>query len=245
MRLSRPVISSLFALILTPAFASLVTDTAQVSDGIHSGGPETVADYYGSGADDGFFEYGIASFNTASLGGQFTTSTFGNTVTSINSATYTLTVNDRGFSDGTQVQFFLITDDFDNDFSSLFYDDFVDDVTGLDPSQYTTAPISLGTYSLSGAMDTLTGGSTEVFNLGLSPAAESAMVNSINSGSEFSISIHATGFNDDITFSGVGNTFDPGDPQLAIDADVIPEPTTFLTVVLFAAGLFFYKRSAK
>lgn len=234
--------TAVLALTILPAHAILVSDTAQVSDGIHSGGPTGTTDYYGSGADDAFFEYGIASFNTASIGGQFTTSAFGNTVTGINSAAYTLTVNDRTFSDGTQVQFYLITDALDGNYSGLFYDDFVDDITGLDPSQYTTAPISLGTYSLSADMGSLSGGSTEVFNLSLSTAAETALVNSINTGSEFSISIHATGLNDDITFSGIGNTFDPGDPLLGLDADVIPEPTTLLTVLVFGLGLVYLRR---
>lgn len=38
---------------------------------------------------------------------------------------------------------------------------------------------------------------------------------------------------DDITFSGVGNTFDPGDPALSINA--VPEPSSL--AVLAVAGL--------
>ncbi len=195
-----------------------VTDTAKVGGSIHTNGNQGATEYYGSGDDDNFEEYGIMGFNAASKGLQFAPSTFGGILSDITSITYTLTVNDRTFSDGTQVQFFLTTDAFDDDYSSLTFASGVDAITGIDPAQYTNAPVSLGTYNLSADMGTLAGGATEVFNLSPPAAAKTALINAINSGAEFNISIHAVNVADDLTFSGVGNTFDPGAPELSITA---------------------------
>ena len=204
------------------AASGQVTKSATTSVNIESGGPGTTADYYGSGADDGFEEYGIATFTT------FSAADFGGSLTDITSVTYDLTVNDRGFSDGSDFRLVLSTDQFGGDYSALSFNAAVDDANGLDPSQYTNAVHDLGVYDIPGSVDmSADGGEVISYTLNLTPAAETDLISAINAGNEFSLSIHATNVADDITFSGVGNTFDPGDPQLTI----VPEPSTYAAVL--------------
>ena len=204
------------------AASGQVTNAASFSVNIESSGPGSTSDYYGSGADDSFAEYGIATFT------DFSGADFGGSLTSITSVQYDLTVNDRSFSDGSDFRLVLSTDQFGGDYSALSFNAAIDDANGLDPSQYTNAVHDLGVYDIPGSVDmTADGGEVLSYTLNLTPAAETALVSAINADNEFSISIHATNVNDDVTFSGVGNTFDPGDPQLTI----VPEPSTYAAIL--------------
>ena len=169
-------------------------------------------DYYGSGNDDAFAEYGITTFN-------FTAGDFGGPVGGIISATLKVTVNDRSFSDGDAVEVHFTPDTeavLGGGFSALSYNPAF--INGLDVTQYVTAPVSVGVFAIP-EMAGRPGGEVDMLTLSLSPGAEAAMVAAINTGTDFQILVTATRATHDITYSGVGNTFDPGDPELTIDAD--------------------------
>lgn len=216
------LITALLSLTALAADAVTISKAAFLSDAIHDNGPTGQADYYGSGNDDDFSEYGIASFS-------FSPVDFGGSVVDITSLTYTLTVNDRNFSSGTQTRFFYVDDAFGGDYSSLSFNTSL--INGLDSSQYTTAPVDLGIYNITADLAN-DSGVEEVFTLDIS-SIESSLISKINSGQEFSLLITAVNANDDITFSGVGNTFDPGDPTLTFTAN-IPEPSSGLLLALAA-----------
>jgi hypothetical protein len=220
------------SVVLAGMYASVAAGaikTGLVTTDVDSGGPNVgSSDYYGSGPDDAFAEYGITTFN-------FSQADFGGPVTTLVSAELTLTVNDRGFSDGDAVEFYYTPDtaaDLDNgggDFSALVYDPAFPS-SGINPSQFLTAPVSLGVFSIP-EMAGRPGGETDTFSLMFDAAASTALLNSINTGTDFQILIAATVDSHDITYSGVGNSFDPGDPVLDI---VVPEPSV---LALLAGGL--------
>ena len=217
---------------LTALLASIsvaqVAKPGTVTNDIDTAGPGVTADYYGSGNDDAFAEYGATTFN-------FTPSDFGGMVTSVNSVDLTLTVNDRTFSDGDMVELWFTTDAI----SAQTYD-VAFAPSGIDPAQYTFAPVSLGVFPIT-EMAGRPGGEIDVFSL---PAGSigTALVGSINSGTDFQILISATNDTHDITYSGVGNTFDEGDPTLSIDAVVVPEPASAVMLLLGFVGLLVRRR---
>lgn len=200
---------------------------------VHSaGGSGTITpttDYYGSGNDDAFAEYGIATFT-------FNAAEFGGSIIDITDVSYKLTHNDRNFSDGTEFELFLTTDDFDASYSGIAYDDTgASDPSGLDQSQFTSIS-SLGTFPYTPEA----GGTMENLTISLSAAQETALLSEINSGSEFSIIIAATALDADITFTGDDDNFEPGgQPELSITA-VVPEPASLalLGFAVLAACLY-------
>lgn len=205
------------------------------SDRIQDSGAAGTADLYGTGNDDTFGSYGIVTFN-------FTAADFGlSSVTDLTSSELQLTFNDRFFSDGADFNVYFTTDDFDATYTGLTYDDTgTNDPDGIITTQFTNLT-SLGNYAL--GFDATDGGTnggedfTYALNLG---AAESDLIAEINAGSDFSLIIAANDNADDITFSGVGNTFDPGDPQLTLTTTAaIPEPSSLvaLGLVAMAGGL--------
>lgn len=200
---------------ISSAHAAAVSKDLIAQGAIHIGGNSELSDYYGSGNDDSFAEYGIANF-------AFNASDFGGQVASVNSVVLQLTHNDRFFSDGSEVEFFFTADSKAalNDYADLSFDDTL--INGIVSSQYAFAPVSLGKFAYSAKA----GGETENFNLDFS-ANQSTWVELINSGSDFHILIAATASDADITFSGLDNTFDPGNPNLTIDATVVPVPAAF------------------
>ena len=104
-------------------------------------------------------------------------------------------------------------------------------MNGLDVSQFTTAPISLGQIELGfDITDDSLGGQAFNFSLPFTGASEAALLDSINAGTDFQLIIGAVATEDDVTFSGVGNTFDPGDPSLTITT--VPEPSSALLLAL-------------
>ncbi|MGB0717144.1 MAG: lamin tail domain-containing protein, partial [Phycisphaerae bacterium] len=181
------------------------TKAGTVTQSVDTGGAGVTNDYYGSGNDDDFGEYGVTTFN-------FDSSDFGGAVSGIASASLTVTVNDRGFSDGNAVEFFFTTDTVGAGYT---FNDAL--VNGIDPAQYTFAPVSLGVFNIP-EMAGRAGGETDTFALDLS-GVSADLINSINNGTDFQIIVAATVAAHDITYSGVGNTFDPGDPTLEIVAE--------------------------
>jgi len=214
-----------------------VTDTGTDSDRIQVGGGSDSADLYGSGNDDAFGSYGTVTFNMTAADFGFAT------ITGIDAVDLNLTFNDRGFSDGTSFELFFTSDDFDATYTGLTFDDTgANDPNGLVASQFTSLT-SLGTYAL--GFDATDGATNGGLNFDYSvnfAAVEAELIGEINSGSDFTIVLAAVDIADDITFSGVGNTFDPGDPALSVTA--VPEPTSAALIGLLAfAGVCRRRRS--
>ena len=194
---------------------------------IHGGGDTTGGDFYGSGNDDGFSEFGIANF-------QFSKEDFGvaDDITEIGSVQLTLHHNERSFSDGEEFEIFLVSDtaeelgfdeflgylgrDTGDPFPTLVYDSELDN--GVNADQFGSAPVSLGVLPY----DPKFGGTPETFDLALSEEATAAIAESINAGDDFHLLIAVTDANADVTFSGLNNAFDPGNPQLSISLDAAP-----------------------
>lgn len=214
------------------ASAAAVSKDLVTQGAIHEfGNLDTVADYYGSGPDDNFAEYGIAGF-------AFDAADFGGTVAAINSVTLSLTHNDRTFSDGDTVEFFFTPDTYISlgSYANLSFDSNV--VNGIDPSQYASAPISLGTFPYTPE----DGGTVEHFVLDFSGTAGDELLSAINNGSDFQIIIAATVATHDITFSGLNNSFDPGNPNLTIDARAVPVLPALPLMISALAGLISCRR---
>ena len=192
---------------------------------IHGDGDALNGDFYGSGNDDNFSEYGIANF-------QFSKDDFGvaHDVATVGPVSLTLHHNERAFNDGDMVEFFFTSETAE----SLGYDDAIgyanlnydsDLENGIDAEQYTNAPISLGEY----AYEPKLGGNPETFHLRLPEEVKAQIAAAINSGDDFHIIIAAPDAESDITFAGLNNAFDPGNPQLTISLDAVEpgEPLDF------------------
>ena len=183
-------------------------------------GASTVTDYYAEGNGQGAFaRFDLGIFNMTKLD-------FGlsgaSTITSVQSAEFTLTHNDRTFTQGTEVEFFFTTDAA----TGKTFD--AAQVNGINNSQFTFAPISLGKFPYTPKA----GGQTDVFTLDLA-AAGPALVSRLNTGEDFSIIIAATTPMAAVTYSGKGNTFDPGDPSLKLTVNETTGVDTTAPAVAF------------
>ena len=96
---------------------------------------------------------------------------------------------------------------------------------GINPDQFLTAPVSVGMFEVA-ATNSDRAGEHDLFTLTFEGIALSDLLDSINNGTDFQIIIAAGSLTSDVTYSGVGNNFDPGDPQLSISGNAIPEPAT-------------------
>ena len=204
----------------------LTTTAVHLADG--SGVVLGSGDFYGSGNDDDFSEFGITTFNVSNPN-----------VTAVNNLTLILTYNDRTFSDGSEVEFFFTPDsaaDLGGDFAALSYDPAF--VNGINPAQFVTAPVSLGKRLFSPELD----GGTEVAHFLDVAAAQDALLTSIQNGTDFQIIIASTAAEADVTFSGVGNTFDPGDPRINLNVDIVPEPSSIGLLSLGLMGIAALRR---
>ena len=186
-------------------------------------------DFYGSGNDDNFSEYGVASFvfGVADFGG--------GPVDQIQSFQLDLTHNDRGFSDGTEFELYLTTDDLSGSaFAGLGYDTSL--VNGLDTSQYTNIS-SLGVFSYTPEA----GGTVDSLDISLTGSQTTDILAEIAAASEFSIIITATASDADVTFTGFDDSFENGgQPVLTI---AVPEPSSVAVIALAGlAGLVRRKR---
>lgn len=214
---AKPALTAALALALaaTPAtLAAAATMSAVETGSIHVGGDtasnEDGSEFYASGNDDAFSEYGVATF-------LFTDADFGGSLTDLAAATFNLTINDRTFADGTALEVFFSADDFDSDYTGLDYDASL--FNGIDAGDFNSL-VSLGVYTV--ASTETNGGGIESIVLDLS-AVEAALIAEINAGSEFQLVIGVTDASHDITYSGTAsNGFDDGPPQLTLTA--VPEP---------------------
>lgn len=183
-------------------------------------GASTSADYYAEGNGQGTFaRFDLGIFNMTKLD-------FGlsgaSTITSVQSAEFTLTHNDRTFTQGTEVEFFFTTDAA----TGKTFD--AAQVNGINNSQFTFAPISLGKFPYTPKP----GGQKDTFTLDLA-AAGPALVSRLNTGEDFSIIIAATTPMAAVTYSGKGNTFDPGDPSLKLTVNETTGVDTTAPAVAF------------
>ena len=186
-------------------------------------------EFYASGNDDRFAEYGVAGFN-------FTSADFGGSVASINSLTLSLTHDTRSFSDGTAVRFYYSSDDFADGYANLFFDDSgANDPDGIVPADFTSL-VDLGVYPY----ETKAPGEVTDYELDLS-AINSSLVDEINGGSNFQVIIASPDLNSDIAFSGIDNVRAPGAPTLIIDA-VVPEPSSLFLFFLAGASFMIARR---
>ncbi len=231
------VFMSLLILMITNTVAlgavssKLLDRSAAVHDPAGAGTVIDGSDYYGSGNDDAFGEYGVATFT-------FSAADFGGTVTGLNSVTYSLTANDRPFSDGTSFSLWYTTDDFDAAYSGISYDPSV--FNGFVASQFSDVT-SLGSFPYD---PTVAGGTVVPLALTLSATQEASLISEINSGSEFSFIIVADNAADDVTFTAFDDFFEPGGkPALSIDATTaIPEPGTFTLYACMGMGALLTRR---
>lgn len=171
-------------------------------------GTHNATGYYAEGSANGSF----AEFSAATF--QFGPAYFGGPIADITGAKLTLTVDGRSFAGGTSVEFFFTTDALGSwTFNGAF-------TNGLDASQFTYVPVSLGVFPIA---DTVSGrsGEMDTFTLDLS-SVESDMISAINSAGEFQIIIAAVNAGDAVTYSGNNNSFNPGPPTLAISIPGCP-----------------------
>lgn len=215
---------------LPASVAPNVTETFSTQTRVTPTGAGSTTEYYAEGNGQGTFAlYGFGTFN-------FTKLDFGlsgaSIITGVNTAEFTLTHNDRSFTQGTELEFFFTTDSSPGKtFNSAL-------VNGIDNSQYAFVPVSLGKFPYTPKA----GGQKDTFTLDLS-GVSSALISRLNTGEDFSILLAATTPLAAITYSGKGNTFDPGDPQLKLTvaettgADITPPTVAFFTPADGSGGL--------
>lgn len=227
--------------------AKVVIKATSNSGGIRVGGDA------GNGQHDEFYaignetpgnfeEYGILGFTfdaTTDFGFPSISSS------DIKSVQLTLAVNDRAFSNGELIEFFFTPDTFaslgdGSNYSDLSFD--IDAVNGLNASQFTTAPTSLGTYSFPDMEER--GGETDLFDFNFTGAQLDLLADSINGGTDFQIIGGVTDPLHQITYLGFDNNVEGENvpsPMLSITA--VPEPATFsLLSVLASVGLIGFRR---
>lgn len=215
---------------IAPSVLPSVTETFTTKWKVLPAGSSISADFYAEGNGQGAFaRYDLGIFNMSKLD-------FGlsgaSTITSVQSAEFTLTHNDRTFTAGTEVEFFFTTDAAaGKTFNAAL-------VNGIDNAQFAFAPISLGKF----AYTPKAGGLKDTFTLDLN-AAGAALISRLNTGEDFSIIIAATIPLAAVTYSGKGNTFDPGDPSLKLTVnettgvDTTPPAVAFFTPADGSGGL--------
>lgn len=168
-------------------------------------GASASADFYAEGNGQGTFaRYDIGSFSFSKLDFGLSGAA---TITGITSAEFTLTHNDRTFSAGAELEFFLMTDVVAGNYAGKTFNPTF--INGIDNAQFASAPVSLGKFPYTPKA----GGVKDTFALDLSLVTP-AMLAKLNTGEEFNIILAATTASAAITYSGKGNTFDPGDPEL-------------------------------
>ncbi|MEO0453596.1 MAG: Ig-like domain-containing protein [Verrucomicrobiota bacterium] len=197
---------------------------------IEAAGPDDDDTFYAQNSGGGFDEYSLAEFT-------FDINSFGGVnLASIDTVTLDLTVNDRTFS-STGDFFILFTTESQADLTTTSaYDNLTFSSAnagnyGIDASQYPNdAPSVLGTafaYNFAGATG---GGTVETLTLDVSSVA-SDLAAAIAAGDSFHIiigSAEASNGGAAATYSGTGNTFDPGDPTLTITATPSTAPASLV-----------------
>ncbi len=217
---------------IAPSVLPNATETFTTETKVTPTGSSASADFYAEGSGQGSFaRYDMGTFNFSKLD-------FGlsgaSTITGISSAEFTLRQNFRTFTTGTQMEFFLTTDSSTGkSFNAAI-------PNGIDAAQFSFAPISLGQFTYT---PTAVDPTFNTFTFTLSPSVLSTLVARINTGEDFSIILAVVNAPDAITFSGKGNTFDPGDPSLKLTVnettgvDTTPPTVAFFTPADGAGGL--------
>ncbi|MEQ1751694.1 MAG: Ig-like domain-containing protein, partial [Prosthecobacter sp.] len=197
--------------------AYLATNVTSATGAARPTGGFASADHYAEGSALGTFAvYSIANFRFNKV--DFLLPGSAN-IDNIVTAEYTLTTNNRTFAAGTELEFFLTTDQMNGNFTGKVFNTAT--ANGINNANYTFAPVSLGVFPYTPATTPAQGGLPNTFTLNLS-AVEPALLAQLNAGAEFSIILAATTPTAAITYSGKGNTFDPGDPSLKFTVNQTP-----------------------
>ncbi len=217
-----------FTTIAAAVLPSVTQDVAATAQ-IKLTSATTSADFYAEGSGQGNFAvYSLASFviNKLDFGLPGSSS-----LTGIDSIRLSLTQNTRTFTTnaaGTEFEVFFTTDPLIGNIGSKRFNPTF--ANGIDNAQYTFTPVSLGRFSYHPVP---ADGSRQTYTLNLGGTA-SALLSRLNTGAEFSLILAAVLPADAITFSGKGNTFDPGDPALSITVtETTGVDTTPPTVAFF------------
>jgi len=216
-------------LVWTAVLAVTVTHAnAQISkaarDGgvIESGGLDESAttQFYAQNTGGGFDEYSLTEF-------AITKADFGGAdLLDISAVTLTLTVDDRFFSASGPFSILFTPDSKTDllDYAGLLFNSA--SPYGIDSSDFVTAPIVVG----SGVYDGTASGIEVILNLA---AFESELIAAINASEPFHLLIGNLSTDPTAaTFSGIGNSFNPGNPTLNITATtdgISPEPADYPT----------------
>lgn len=209
--------------------AYMATNVTSATGAARPTGGSVSADHYAEGSALGTFAvYSIANFRFNKV--DFVLPGSAN-IDNIVTAEYTLTTNNRTFAAGSTLEFFLTTDQMNGDFTGKTFN--AATPNGINNANYTFAPVSLGVFPFTPATTAAQGGLPNTFTLNLS-AVKPELLAQLNSGAEFSIILAATTPTTAITYSGKGNTFDPGDPSLKLSVNQTPGiDTTLPTVAAF------------
>jgi hypothetical protein len=207
----------------------VATNVTSATGAARPTGGSVSADHYAEGSALGTFAvYSIANFRFNKV--DFVLPGSAN-IDNIVTAEYTLTTNNRTFAAGSTLEFFLTTDQMNGNFTGKTFDTAT--TNGINNANYTFAPVSLGVFPFTPATTGAQGGLPNTFTLNLS-AVEPALLAQLNAGAEFSIILAATTPTTAITYSGKGNTFDPGDPSLKLTVNQTPgTDNTVPTVAAF------------
>lgn len=194
--------------------AYMATNVTSATGAVRPTGGSVSADHYAEGSALGTFAvYSIANFRFNKV--DFVLPGSAN-IDNIVTAEYTLTTNNRTFAAGSTLEFFLTTDQMNGDFTGKTFN--AATPNGINNANYTFAPVSLGVFPFTPATTAAQGGLPNTFTLNLS-AVKPELLAQLNAGAEFSIILAATTPTTAITYSGKGNTFDPGDPSLKLSVN--------------------------
>tara|TARA_R100000027_G_scaffold67048_2_gene64400 strand:+ start:7971 stop:11651 length:3681 start_codon:yes stop_codon:yes gene_type:complete len=191
---------------------------------IEAGGLNGTAEFYAQNAGSNYDEYSMIEFSLSKADFE------GTNITDITAASLTLTVNDRTFANAGPFTVFFTPDskvDLGN-YATMAFDANSD--YGIDLGDFPTDPVAVGTSNFAYGPNEGEGEQVEVI-LDLS-AFEPELIAAINSAEPFHLLIGALESDGTVaTFSGVGNTYDPGDPMLNITAvsssAADPEPPSY------------------
>lgn len=218
------LLASALSLILSMQAQVNVTADRTISVGNSGANPDS-SDFYAQFSGGNFDSFGMAEFAISKddFGGA--------TITAVNTLTLRLTINDRTFATAGAISVLFTTDSAADLSGTTDYDTLAfnsNETNGIDLSVFTDTPVVVATPQV----DTSVGASGTI-DIPLSLATIGTdFVDAINAGDSVHFLIGAPFESTVATFSGVGNTFDPGDPVLVIDADVdepTPEPAAYPT----------------
>ncbi len=210
--------------IFSKAGENTVSIGINVPDGLN---PYSIQEFYAQNAAGNFDEYSLTEF-------ALSLSDFdGAMVTDLGAASLSLTVSDRNFSTAGSYEIFFTTNTEDDLTGQVAYDALFFDQTlantnfGIDQAQFSNVPVSVGsgTYHFDGENGE---GFVQTIPLDLS-AVETALIEAINSGEKFHLILAVSDTSGaTVTYSGVGNSFDVGEPTLNLLATTGISPAAVL-----------------